>query len=74
VAVAHSPCGHSFSAEAIKSFFKGARQKKCPGAGCSKVYALTDLKADKELAKKIKLAARRAGSSDEESDAEEVIE
>jgi hypothetical protein len=38
------------------------------------MYALADLKADKELAKKIKLAARRAGSSDEESDAEEVIE
>jgi E3 SUMO-protein ligase NSE2 len=71
---ARSPCGHSFSAEAIRAFFKDGRNKKCPGAGCSKVYSLASLKPDKELAKKIQRAALRAQHSDDESDSEEVVE
>ncbi|KAH9950583.1 zinc-finger of the MIZ type in Nse subunit-domain-containing protein [Amylocystis lapponica] len=69
-------CGHSFSQDSIKEFLgpNRATKKECPAAGCHKQISLSDLKPNKELAKKAKDAARRERAREEDSDAEEVIE
>jgi len=68
-------CGHSFSGEAIRQFFRGTNAlKACPASGCNKSFRLADCKPDKDLAKKVKAWARRAQRMEEDSDAEEVIE
>ncbi|KIL67837.1 hypothetical protein M378DRAFT_122007 [Amanita muscaria Koide BX008] len=69
-------CGHSFSADAIRAYFKGSRAKKCPASGCHQAFQLTDCKPDKELARKVKIWVRRKQRHEEDihDDAEEVIE
>ncbi|KAH7921912.1 hypothetical protein BV22DRAFT_1038079 [Leucogyrophana mollusca] len=70
-----SVCGHSFSGEAIRDYLKGTRGKKgCPAAGCRQQIGVSDLKPDKDLEKRVKIAARRAQRDDDDSDAGEVIE
>ncbi|KAI0927246.1 hypothetical protein AcV5_007833 [Taiwanofungus camphoratus] len=68
-------CGHTFSGEAITDFLGPSRteRKKCPASGCNKMICLSDLKPNKELAKKAKDAARRERMREEDSD-EEVVE
>ncbi|KAH7913405.1 hypothetical protein BJ138DRAFT_1146131 [Hygrophoropsis aurantiaca] len=69
-----SVCGHSFSGEAIRDYLKDARGKKaCPAAGCHQKIGMSDLKPDKDLEKRAKMAARRAQRVDDDSDADEVI-
>ncbi|PFH53946.1 hypothetical protein AMATHDRAFT_72968 [Amanita thiersii Skay4041] len=72
--VTSSICGHSFSAETIRSFFKGTELKRCPASGCVKSFRLSDCRPDKELAKKVKAWLRRNRRANENSDAEEVVE
>ena len=71
-------CGHSFSAEAIRQYLGNSRtnRKKCPTSGCNKVISLDDFKANKELAKKAKEAARRERMREEEEEdmGEEIID
>ncbi|KAF8895410.1 hypothetical protein BD779DRAFT_1499346 [Infundibulicybe gibba] len=68
-------CGHSFSAEAIRATFKGSRDpKKCPASGCNQSFTLSDCKANKDMAKKVKAWQRRAERTEEHSDAEEIVE
>ncbi|EGN92140.1 hypothetical protein SERLA73DRAFT_99710 [Serpula lacrymans var. lacrymans S7.3] len=70
-------CGHSFSANAIREFLGNTRKaKKCPASGCNKEISLGDLKPDKELEKKVKIAARRLRREEDDSDedVDEVIE
>ncbi|OCH86400.1 hypothetical protein OBBRIDRAFT_738066 [Obba rivulosa] len=69
-------CGHSFSAAAIKEYLGNSRnvKKPCPASGCKKSFSHNDLKPDKELAKKVKDAARRQRMRDSDDDAEEIIE
>ncbi|KAA1477547.1 hypothetical protein DENSPDRAFT_844708 [Dentipellis sp. KUC8613] len=69
-------CNHSFSAEAIKTMLgiNKFTKKRCPAAGCNKMISLNDCKADKELARKVKVAQRRAQRREADSDEEEVVE
>jgi SUMO ligase MMS21 Smc5/6 complex component len=67
-------CGHSFSAIAIREYLKGRTSKKCPGAGCNKSFTIANIKPDKDLAKRVKLADRRAQRQKENTDADEVVE
>ncbi|KAJ3568114.1 hypothetical protein NP233_g5923 [Leucocoprinus birnbaumii] len=70
-----SVCGHSFSANAIKSTFRSpSALNKCPAAGCTKSFRLADCKPNKDLAKKVKAYKRRMEREREDSDAEEVID
>ncbi|GJE98304.1 E3 SUMO-protein ligase NSE2 domain-containing protein [Phanerochaete sordida] len=68
-------CKHSFDASAIREFL-GTSRKKCPNAGCNQVISVSNLKPNKDLAKKAKEAARRERMREEEDsdDAESVIE
>lgn len=70
-------CGHSYSRAAIQEFLKGAG-KSCPASGCNKWITIDQLKVDKELEKRIKVAARRQRqqeeSDDDDDDDDEVIE
>ncbi|KDQ62282.1 hypothetical protein JAAARDRAFT_95963, partial [Jaapia argillacea MUCL 33604] len=63
-------CGHSFSGDAIKEFFKHNRTvpKPCPASGCRKSFTLADLKVDKDLERRAKAAARRAQRAEDDSD------
>ncbi|EMD39937.1 hypothetical protein CERSUDRAFT_132615 [Gelatoporia subvermispora B] len=74
--VTSSVCGHSFSAVAIKEYLKYNRtaKKQCPASGCKQYISLGDLEPDKDLAKKVKDAARRQRMRDSDDDAEEIIE
>ena len=67
-------CGHSFSADAIRQTFRGSPTVKCPAAGCTKIFTLSDLKPNKDLAKKVKAWQRRVQRAAEHSDAEEIID
>lgn len=71
-------CGHSYSRAAIQEFLKRAGRdgKPCPASGCNKRITMDHLKADKELEKRVKIAARRQQRQEEESqeDEDEVIE
>lgn len=73
--VSSSVCHHSFSAEAIKAMFMGGHgAKKCPAAGCTKAFSLSDCKPNKDLVKKVKAFERRQKRREEEMDDGEVIE
>ena len=71
-------CGHSYSRAAIQDFLKrsGRDGKACPASGCNKRITMDSLRADKELEKRIKIAARkqRQRAESEEDDDDEVIE
>ncbi|KIJ64447.1 hypothetical protein HYDPIDRAFT_28392 [Hydnomerulius pinastri MD-312] len=68
-------CKHSYSEVAIRDYLKSARGgKPCPASGCNNKITMDQLKADKDLEKRVKLAARRAQRQEEDSDADEVIE
>ncbi|KAJ3827593.1 hypothetical protein F5880DRAFT_1621655 [Lentinula raphanica] len=68
-------CGHSFSGEAIRGLFNGSRgAKNCPASGCTREFRLSDCKPNKELAKKLKLHARRLKRKEQEQEVEEIIE
>ncbi|KAH0831931.1 zinc-finger of the MIZ type in Nse subunit-domain-containing protein [Lanmaoa asiatica] len=70
-------CGHSYSRAAIQEFLKRAQYgKPCPASGCNKRITMDDLKADKALEKRVKIAARRQQRREEEDleDDDEVIE
>ncbi|KAG8214475.1 hypothetical protein J3R82DRAFT_9528 [Butyriboletus roseoflavus] len=71
-------CGHSYSRAAIQEFLKWAGRvgKSCPASGCNKQITMDDLKVDKELEKRVKIAARRQQRQQEESqeDEDEVVE
>ncbi|TFY69080.1 hypothetical protein EVG20_g3302 [Dentipellis fragilis] len=69
-------CHHSFSAEAIKTVLGDNKftKKKCPAAGCNKMISFSDCKPDKELARKVKIAQRRAQRREADSDEEEIVE
>ncbi len=71
-------CGHSFSSEAIRQYLGNSltNRKKCPTTGCNKVISLDDFRADRELAKKAREAARRERMREEEegSGGEEIID
>lgn len=70
-------CGHSYSRAAIQEFLKWAGRdgKSCPTSGCNKRITMDHLKVDKELEKRVKIAARRQQRQQEESqDDDEVIE
>lgn len=47
---------------------------KCPAAGCTKRFTLSDLKPNKDLAKKVKAWQRRVQRAAEHSDAEEIVD
>ncbi|KAF8809574.1 hypothetical protein BYT27DRAFT_7094222 [Phlegmacium glaucopus] len=75
--VTSSVCKHSFSADAIRDYFKKSpgRELKCPASGCNKTFKLSDCRSDDVLAKKVRAHQRRAAAAaDDHSDAEEVIE
>lgn len=65
-------CGHSFSAAAIQEYIKNARA--CPASGCRKMLTMAVLKYDKDLEKKVKIAARQRRRQEEHSDDGEVVE
>jgi len=68
-------CQHSFSGDALRAYFDGTRgQKNCPASGCRKMFRLSDCQPDQELAKRVKIWARRKQRDEEHSDAEEVVE
>lgn len=68
-------CQHSFSGDALRGYFNGARvAKNCPASGCTKVFRLLDCQPDQELARRVKIWARRKQREEEHSDAEEVVE
>ncbi|KAJ7147531.1 hypothetical protein C8R43DRAFT_535232 [Mycena crocata] len=70
-----SVCKHSFSSVAIKDMFKNKHgAQKCPASGCSKSFTLADCKPDPDLARKVKAFKRRQLRTQEDSDAEEVID
>ncbi|KAF4589968.1 hypothetical protein EYR40_009645 [Pleurotus pulmonarius] len=70
-----SVCGHYFSGDAIKDYFRGNRgAKKCPAAGCNRSFTLAQCKADADLAKKVKGALRRQQRRADDSDADEVVD
>ncbi|CAE6373203.1 unnamed protein product [Rhizoctonia solani] len=58
-------CGHSFSADAIRTYAK--TNNKCPAQGCHAQISLGVLKEDKVLQKKAKAAKRRAAREESES-------
>ncbi|KAI0670785.1 hypothetical protein C8Q78DRAFT_1031904 [Trametes maxima] len=73
--VTSKTCGHSYSAEAIRDYLAGSRlPKSCPATGCNKEITLSNLSANKDLAKRAKEAARRERAREEDSEGEEVIE
>lgn len=76
--VSRKTCGHSFSSEAIRQYLGNSltNRKKCPTTGCNKVISLDDFRADRELAKKAREAARRERMREEEegSGGEEIID
>jgi len=65
-------CQHSFSENAIKEYLGSNRsvKKKCPAAGCSKLFGLSDLKPDKELERRVKAYDRRARRREAEADSD----
>ncbi|KAI6122486.1 hypothetical protein EDD16DRAFT_1691819 [Pisolithus croceorrhizus] len=69
-------CGHSFSGAAIQEYLQKAREDgiACPAAGCKKRLTMAMLRPDKDLEKKIKIAARQRQRRAEDSDDGEVIE
>ncbi|KAI6147499.1 hypothetical protein BKA82DRAFT_139549 [Pisolithus tinctorius] len=69
-------CGHSFSGDAIQEYLQRARADgiACPAAGCKKRLTMAVLRPDKDLEKKIKIAARQRQRLAEDSDDGEVIE
>ncbi|KAI6044813.1 hypothetical protein EDC04DRAFT_264366 [Pisolithus marmoratus] len=69
-------CGHSFSGAAIQEYLQKARADgiACPAAGCKKRLTMAVLRLDKDLEKKIKIAARQRQRQAEDSDDGEVIE
>ena len=71
-------CKHSFSADAIRDYFKNSlgREMKCPASGCNKRFRLSDCQTDNALAKKIKNHKRRvaAAAAADDSDIDEVID
>ena len=73
-------CNHSFSADAIRDYFKKSygQPMKCPASGCNQKFRLADCQADNALAKKIKDHKRRvdaaAAAAADDSDIEEVID
>lgn len=72
-----SICGHSFSANAIKSTFRTPNSlNKCPATGCTKSFRLVDCKPNKDLAKKVKAHRRRMERERELelNDVEEVVD
>ncbi|KAF9242585.1 hypothetical protein BU15DRAFT_86778 [Melanogaster broomeanus] len=68
-------CGHSYSGAAIQDYLKkaGVNGKPCPTSGCNKRITMDQLQPDKDLEKRVKMAARRQRTSSEDSDGE-VIE
>jgi len=71
-----APCGHTFSADAIKGYLSNNRNasKKCPATGCNGWVTLGGLTEDKELAKRANDHARRLARAEAEEEDEEVIE
>ncbi|KDQ25993.1 hypothetical protein PLEOSDRAFT_1078328 [Pleurotus ostreatus PC15] len=70
-----SVCGHSFSGDAIRDYFRGNHgAKKCPAAGCNRSFTLAQCKADADLAKKVKGVLRRQQRRADDSDADEVVD
>jgi SUMO ligase MMS21 Smc5/6 complex component len=73
-------CKHSFSADAIRDYFKNSHGQamKCPASGCNKKFRLADCQTDNALAKKIKDHKRRvdaaAAAAADDSDIDEVID
>lgn len=69
-------CGHSFSGAAIQEYLQKARADgiACPAAGCKKRLTMAMLRSDKDLEKKIKIAARQRQRRAEDSDDGEVVE
>ncbi|KIK86881.1 hypothetical protein PAXRUDRAFT_152549 [Paxillus rubicundulus Ve08.2h10] len=69
-------CGHSYSKAAIQDYLRraGMNGKSCPASGCHKQITMDQLQPDKDLEKRVKLAARRQQRRNEDSDADEVIE
>ncbi|KAG6376960.1 hypothetical protein JVT61DRAFT_995 [Boletus reticuloceps] len=69
-------CGHSYSRAAIQEFLRAGRTGQlCPASGCNKRITMDNLRVDKELEKRIKIAMRRQRQREEsEEDDDEVIE
>ncbi|KAG6336055.1 hypothetical protein ID866_3028 [Astraeus odoratus] len=69
-------CGHSFSEAAIREFLKNPKAggTPCPAAGCTKRLTMAVIQPDKDLEKKVKIAARKRQRQEEDSDDGEVIE
>ncbi|KAF8133644.1 hypothetical protein EV363DRAFT_1448333 [Boletus edulis] len=69
-------CGHSYSRAAIQEFLRAGRTGQlCPASGCNKRITMDQLRVDKELEKRIKIAMRRLRQREEsEEDDDEVIE
>ncbi|KAG6831003.1 hypothetical protein H0H87_006576 [Tephrocybe sp. NHM501043] len=66
-------CKHSFSKNAILQSFRGG-DIRCPAAGCTKRFTRSQLKPNKDLAKRVKAYERRVRLAAENDDAEEIID
>ncbi|KAG6850274.1 hypothetical protein H0H93_015531 [Arthromyces matolae] len=68
-------CKHSFSKAAIMQSFRSNEPTiKCPASGCTKRFGRSNLKPDKDLAKRVKAHDRRLKRAQQEDDAEEIID
>ncbi|KAF8636024.1 hypothetical protein AX15_000184 [Amanita polypyramis BW_CC] len=67
-------CGHSYSAEGIRDYFRGQDLKNCPVAGCRQKIRKMDCVPDKELAQKVRIWLRRRKRAEEREDAEDAEE